>query len=129
MTNARSMIRIVPASTNSFRAGTISPLNWLPGNATIMYSTGPMLIRLPPSAPLSPRQTTATGLELSHEPRDGFTRSERSGPPADTGGCACQGRGSSRMREQGSGTGGSPVDAAGGPARAGLVLATLILVA
>lgn len=33
------------------------------------------------------------------------------------------------MREQGSGTGGSPVDAAEGPARAGLVLATLILVA
>jgi MFS family permease len=33
------------------------------------------------------------------------------------------------MREQGSGTGGSPVVAAGGPARAGIVLATLILVA
>ena len=47
-TNARSMIRIVPASTNSLRAGTISPLNWFPGNATIMYSTGPIPIRLPP---------------------------------------------------------------------------------
>jgi len=33
------------------------------------------------------------------------------------------------MREQGSGTGGSPGQAAGGPARAGIVLATLILVA
>ena len=33
------------------------------------------------------------------------------------------------MREQGSGTGGSPVAAAGAPARAGLVVATLILVA
>ena len=33
------------------------------------------------------------------------------------------------MSEQGSGTGGSPADAAGAPARAGLVLATLILVA
>jgi DHA2 family multidrug resistance protein-like MFS transporter len=33
------------------------------------------------------------------------------------------------MRERGSGTGGSPGAAAGGPARAGLVLATLILVA
>jgi MFS transporter, DHA2 family, multidrug resistance protein len=33
------------------------------------------------------------------------------------------------MREQGSGTGGSPVQVAGGPARAGIVLATLILVA
>ena len=30
------------------------------------------------------------------------------------------------MREQGSGTGGSPVQATGAPARAGLVLATLI---
>jgi DHA2 family multidrug resistance protein-like MFS transporter len=33
------------------------------------------------------------------------------------------------MREQGPGTGGSPVGAAGGPARAGIVLTTLILVA
>jgi MFS transporter, DHA2 family, multidrug resistance protein len=33
------------------------------------------------------------------------------------------------MRERGSGTGGSPVEATGAPARAGLVLATLILVA
>ena len=33
------------------------------------------------------------------------------------------------MREQGSGTGGSPVATAGAPARAGIVLATLILVA
>ena len=33
------------------------------------------------------------------------------------------------MREQGSGTGGSPVVTAGAPARAGIVLATLILVA
>ena len=47
ITNARSITRMVPASTSSCNAGTISPLNWLPGNATIMYSTGPIPIRFP----------------------------------------------------------------------------------
>ena len=42
LTNARSMIRIVFDSTSFPRAGAMSPVNRLPGNDTIMYSTGPI---------------------------------------------------------------------------------------
>ena len=78
-TNARSMIRIVPASTSSFRAGTISPLNWFPGNATIMYSTGPIDMR----SPLPPRLSTdRQRRELSTISRTagGFRRRARADP-------------------------------------------------
>src|SRR5262245_41380924 len=34
-TNVMSMMRIVPASTRSARAGAMSPVNWFPGNAMI----------------------------------------------------------------------------------------------
>ena len=37
-------MRIVPLSTSLPSSGAISPLNLLPGNPTMMYSTGPIAI-------------------------------------------------------------------------------------
>src|SRR3954465_624593 len=43
----RSRMRIVPPSTNLASSGRISPLNLLPGNPTMMYSTGPIAMSSP----------------------------------------------------------------------------------
>src|ERR1022692_1683554 len=40
----RSRTRTVPDSTSAINSGAISPVNLFPGNPTMMYSTGPMVM-------------------------------------------------------------------------------------
>ena len=63
------MIRIVPASTCLASAGAISPLNLLPGKATIRYWTGPISSLITILLCLGVQPTTAPPAAREHIPR------------------------------------------------------------
>ena len=76
---------MVSFSIRSARAGAISPLNWLPGKPTMMYSTGPIVI---PNAPQvvarTPGYLLAQGARSKPEADRKGDVSDRGAGPAPT---------------------------------------------